>query len=138
MCTTARILKKSSNAISTSLASIFNCSAESHRRFLSLEALCCNTSTEKEDMFDVNNYSPIYTLTIISKLCLVFEQMLNFLESNRFKSYIQHCFRKGLSCLTALIKLSRILFTTNKINFTAFSRLLTAVKSATNCCIVFS
>ena len=68
---------------------------------------------KRGDVFDPNNYRPIAHLPTISKVFekLINEQLQDYLAANNTLNESRHGFRHGRSCQTALLRLSKILFT---------------------------
>ena len=108
----SKMLKISANAIAAPLANIFNCSLEQTSFPNSWKRAVITPVFKKGDVYDTKNYRPISLLNIVSKCFekIVCRQLSDFLEENSCLSNAQHGFRRKLSCETALLRLSNILF----------------------------
>ena len=67
---------------------------------------------KKGDIYNLNNYRPISLLPVISKVFerLVDSQLRTFIESYDIPNETQHGYKKSRSCETALLQLSKCLF----------------------------
>lgn len=64
----------------------------------------------KGNQMDVNNYRPISILPQIHKVFepIIYEQMIQFLESNKLLDSLQYGFRSGRGCPDAICKLLNV------------------------------
>jgi retron-type reverse transcriptase len=112
----AKMLRLSASAITRCLASLFNSSIQ-HGIFPD----AWKTATvvpvfKKGDIFDMGNYRPISLINLIGKIFekIICLQITDYLDQHALLSNVQHGFRKGLSCETALLRLSNLLFTARR------------------------
>ena len=106
------MLKKSPMAVMRALEIIFNKSIISGHFPETWKHAIVAPVHKKGGVFSPSNYRPISLLSTISKVFekLVYEQLCDYLSSNNINRRAQHGFRQGRSTQTALLQLSKMLF----------------------------
>ena len=107
------MLQKSPIAVMRALVMIFSASISSGIFSDDWKYAIVTPVYKRGDVYDPNNYRLIALLPTISKLFekLINEQLQDYLVANNTLNESQHGFRHGRSCQTALLRLSKILFT---------------------------
>ena len=114
------MLKKSLTTILKALQQIFNTSQLSGVFPIAWKHAIVAPIHKKGDLFDLSHYRPISLLPIMSK---VFEKLANaqlrdYLNTNNIIHEAQHGFRQLRNCQTALLQLTKNLFTLRAAKFT--------------------
>jgi Reverse transcriptase (RNA-dependent DNA polymerase) len=107
------MLKKSPMAVMKALEMIFNSSISAGQFPDAWRYAIVTPVYKRGDIFDPGNYRPIALLPLISKVFekLINQQLRDYLQSNNILNEAQHGFRQGHSCQTALLRLTKLLFT---------------------------
>jgi hypothetical protein len=108
-----KMVKISRKAISGVLAGILNCSLSTMTYPTMWKEATVISVFKKGDKNIMNNYRPIALLPVLSKVFerIIANQLGNFLDSNSVINTAQFGFRRGLSTESALLRLSKLLFT---------------------------
>ena len=113
---TSHMLRLTSDAISSCLASIFNMSIK-ECIFPDIWKMAIVVPVHKKgDTSDMSNYRPVSLLSLISKVFekIICRQVNDYLEEHVILSPTQNGFCRRLSCETALTHLTNLLFSARR------------------------